>query len=608
MKILILNWRDIKNPDFGGAEVATYEIAQRWVRWGNEVTWFSSKFKNCKEKEVISGIKIIRQGSPFTVHLRAFLYYRKHFKNKFDLVIDQVHGIPFFTPLYVKEPKIVYIHEVAKKIWFTEWPPIISLLGFWGDFHWFRLFYRKTKFITVSQSSTEDLKSVGVSKERIQVIKNGISRNGILGKIKKEKLPTLIFLGRLYRSKKVEDILNATKLLAKRYSKLQFWIVGKGKSLYVKKLENLTKNLKITQNVTFYGFVSEKEKNELLQKAWVIVMASQKEGWGLSVLEAAIHSTPSVVYNSPGLNESVIDGETGLICKKNTPQDLAKNVAKIIEDKKLRNALGGAAQKFSGQFSWDKTAKEALGFVSQTINPAKELQNLLAKNFWNRQEYLKISREANYNTKDTFWMKILREKSKKSKKILDVGCGDGTRLKFLNQGSKLFGLDLSRIAIKSGQKKYKNLNLVHANAENIPFPNNHFDLVFSAYTYEHLTSPEKVIDEMARVTQKNGQIIIVAPNYGSPLIPQPKISWDKIGKTAADEDTVNLPYLPNLIKLVKTKKLKLQLVSSGWEEASDKIFNKNKKIAFFILQKLRLLNLYPLKYWGPTICLVCKKQ
>jgi len=640
MKILIFNWRDIKSPDFGGAEVTTYELARRWVKWGHQVTWFSSKFKNCKEKETVEGIKIIRQGSLFTVHLKAFFFYKKHFKSKFDIIIDQVHGIPFFTPLYVKEPKIAYIHEVAGKIWFWEWPLSIALLGFLSDFIIFRLFYRKTKFITISQTTAMDLESVGISKENIRIIKNGVAKIKISQNINKEKFPTLIFLGRLYRAKRAEEILKATKLLVKKYPKLRLWIVGKGKNNYTKKLKKLAESLKIDQNVTFYGFLEEKKKNELLKRAWVLVMTSLKEGWGLTVLEAAFLSTPSVVYNSSGLNESVIDGKTGLICKKNTPQDLAKIIGKIIIDKKLRNTLGKNAQKFARQFSWNESAKEFMKLINSPSLSKENIKTKLLSHFWNDKNYLQISRQASLNTNNTNWMKILKKTAKNSNKILDVGCGDGTRLNQLKANNQLYGLELSKAALNLGQKKYPKVNFVNADGEKMPFASSSFDFVFTAYTLEHYTTPEKIISEMIRVTKKNGKLAFVAPNYGSPIIPSPiksekvitkllrilpqeiklflrfnnqSLNWKavqpKISKQIEpDDDTVHLPYLPSLTSFLKKQGLEINYVSSGWEDVSKNYTSKVKKYIFLILKNSKLLNLYPLKYWGPTLFLICIKK
>src|SRR3989344_2724176 len=115
MKVLILNWRDIKNPQSGGAEILTHEIAKRLVKKGNSVTLFCSKYPGAKEREVLDGVEIIRQGYPdarlllSSVHYKAFKFYRSKMMGKVDLVVDEIHGVPFFTPLYVKEKKIALI-------------------------------------------------------------------------------------------------------------------------------------------------------------------------------------------------------------------------------------------------------------------------------------------------------------------------------------------------------------------------------------------------------------------------------------------------------------------------------------------------------------------
>ncbi|OGH04400.1 MAG: hypothetical protein A2W22_05095 [Candidatus Levybacteria bacterium RBG_16_35_11] len=78
MNILIYNWRDIKNPAAGGAEVVTHEISKRLVLKGHKISLFTSGFKGCKEKETIDGVEIIRSGGRFTVYLKAPQYYKKN--------------------------------------------------------------------------------------------------------------------------------------------------------------------------------------------------------------------------------------------------------------------------------------------------------------------------------------------------------------------------------------------------------------------------------------------------------------------------------------------------------------------------------------------------
>ena len=265
----------------------------------------------------------------------------------------------------------------------------------------------------------------------------------------------------------------------------------------------------------------------------------------------------------------------------------------------------------------------------------KSLKKTLLESFWNRPQYVKLSRQFSKDTQNYYWMNILKEKALNKKKILDVGSGDGTRLKLLKVKTQMYGLDIAKAAIFNGRKKYPSINFIEADAEKMPFPNSYFDLTYTAFCLEHFSSPEKVISEMIRVTKKNGQIIFICPNYGSPLINSPStkhprilkfikilyqeiqhssglnnktISWEKIQPKIAkifqpDDDTVNLPYLPNLIRLMKSCGFKIEHASSGWETPR----KGTVKIILSFLRKLRIINLYPVKYWGPDLFLICKK-
>src|SRR3989344_5103060 len=115
MRILILNWRDIKHPLAGGAEIATHEHAKEWVRRGHEVTQFSSSIKGESAFDTIDGVKIIRRGNHYTVHIRAFFYYIMNLRQKIDLVVDEFHFIPFFTPLYVSKKKMELFMKQQKR-------------------------------------------------------------------------------------------------------------------------------------------------------------------------------------------------------------------------------------------------------------------------------------------------------------------------------------------------------------------------------------------------------------------------------------------------------------------------------------------------------------
>lgn len=129
MHILWFNWRDIRNPEAGGAEVLTHEISSRLVKKGHDITLFTSLFQDCSEMDVIDGVRVIRKGGKFSVYREAKKYYEMH-KNDFDLIIDEINVKPFLTPKYVKDlPIIGLIHQISPEQFTTELPFPISIIG-----------------------------------------------------------------------------------------------------------------------------------------------------------------------------------------------------------------------------------------------------------------------------------------------------------------------------------------------------------------------------------------------------------------------------------------------------------------------------------------------
>lgn len=361
MRILIFNWRDIKNPTSGGAEILTHEMAKRLVKLGHGVTQFSSSFENCLPEESIDGVRIIRRGYPDaryflkSVHFLAFWHYQTEFKGKFDLVIDEIHGFPFFTPWYVKEKKIVLICEVADQLWNKMFGQFFGIMGRVIELFYLHLVYKNILYFTISHSTKNDLINHGVNKKNIKVLPMGITIPDKIKLFNKEKIPTLLFVGRLSKSKGIEDALFAMEKLHKLNSNSKLWIVGRGNKEYVDYLKELSRKLKISDNTIFFDFVDERKKFELMSKAHILISLSIKEGFGLTIPEAGFVGTPSIVYNSPGLSEVVLNNKTGLICRTNSLEELTKNINKLIRDKALYRKLAKNAFLESKKYNWEKT-------------------------------------------------------------------------------------------------------------------------------------------------------------------------------------------------------------------------------------------------------------
>lgn len=373
MNILMLSWRGPGHPNSGGAEINTLENVTAWTKAGHSVTWFTSTFPGAIPFEVVNKVKIVRRGSQnFKVNLSAFTWYLFKPHEKFDIVIDQFHGLPFFTPLYVKAPKLAFIHEVAREVWWLNpWPKPFNLIpAIVGSFlePWiFRILYKDIPFMTVSNSTKEDLIKYGIPEENISVFLSGVNLSIPSPLPPKNKIPTIVFLGALSKDKGIEDALLTFSFISKLRSSWKFWVIGKGETNYQLYLDTLCQKLQVDKKVKFLGPVYSLKKFKLLSQSYILVNPSIREGWGLVNIEANAVGTPVVGYSVPGTRDSVRHQITGLLCPPHHPELLAKNAIRLIEDKRLYKRLISNSLRWSRQFSWDKFTKQSLNLIENLV-------------------------------------------------------------------------------------------------------------------------------------------------------------------------------------------------------------------------------------------------
>ncbi len=352
MKILIFNWRDITHPWSGGAEVYVHEIGKRLVEKGHDLTLFCGEYPGCEKLSTIDGIKIIRNGGQYSIYLYAPIAYLSKMRKKYDLIIDCENGIPFFTPLFVQKPKICVMHHVHKDIFSIEKPFYIAWLGNFLEEYLMPLVYRHTEFIAVSPSTEKEMIEIGIDKEKIKMIFNGMNGQ-FVPDLSKKKDNLIVYVGRIKRYKQVDHLIKAFRIVKDKIPDSELVIAGRGDFSEIKKLSD-----ELNLGIKLYGEISENEKLDLLQKAKVFVTTSIKEGWGISVIEANRCGTPAIAYDVSGLRDSIRNNETGLLVKHGDIEDLAKSIIKIIEDDNLHKFLSNNALSWSKTFDWNKSAKE----------------------------------------------------------------------------------------------------------------------------------------------------------------------------------------------------------------------------------------------------------
>jgi glycosyltransferase involved in cell wall biosynthesis len=358
LRVLWFSWRDIKNPDAGGAEEFAHQVMHRLVRKGWHVTLFAAHFLNSLTRESIDGVTIVRGGGKYTVYNKAKSYYKNH-KDDYDVVIDEINIKPFLTPKFVKDkPIFALVHEVAGEDLFYELSfPINYIIYHYMLRRWLS-YYKNITTITVSNSTRKHLELFGFKK--IMLVPEGLSVTPLSKVRQKESTPTIVFLGRLKRYKLPDHAIRAFCLIKKEIPKAVMWVIGDGN--FRKELQKTT-----IKDITFFGHVNEASKYQLLSKAHLVLVPSVKEGWGLVVIESNAMGVPVVAYDVPGLRDAVRNGETGILLKKNSPDSLAQSAISLLNDRDRLGKLSSNALAYSRQFDWDKTVEALEGILKDSV-------------------------------------------------------------------------------------------------------------------------------------------------------------------------------------------------------------------------------------------------
>lgn len=368
MRILVINWQDIRNPLGGGAEVHLHEIFSRIARKGHEVTLLCSTFPGAAPEEVIDGIRVVRRGGRelFNFHV-PFLYCSRFHGRRVDVVVDDLNKIPFFTPLFVRAPLMAIAHHLFDRSIFLETHFLAASYVYWTE-RLALLLYRRAgvPFMVVSPSTQQEFLKRGYPQEDLPIVHNCVD-HGVYRPtgVPRSAAPLIGYFGRLKKYKTVDHLLQAFPSIRAAVPGVRGVIVGEGDDR--PRLEELARALGIAGSVTFTGYVPEERKVELLQQMWVKVTTSSKEGWGLTVLEANACGTPVIAADVPGLRDAVRDGETGLLYPHGDIRKLSESAVLLLRDATLRNRLAAGALRWAKEFDWDVVADRALELLQQRI-------------------------------------------------------------------------------------------------------------------------------------------------------------------------------------------------------------------------------------------------
>lgn len=365
MNILLVNWLDRANPQAGGAEIHVFEIFRRLVDAGHRVRLVCSGWGGAEPRALVDGIEVERVGTRTTFALKGRAAVRRALQREQpDIVVEDINKIPLFLPVLTRLPFCAIVPHLFGETAFREasWPMAAMV---WLAERPIPLVYRRAGFHAISESTRDDLVRRGVPAAGIRVIHPGVDAQHFHPDpaVARTRPAGFLYMGRLKRYKGVDLAIRALAVARETVPDLTLDIAGSGDAR--PELEQLAQKLGLGDAVRFHGFVSEAEKLRLLRSTWANIFPSPKEGWGITVVEAAACGTPSIASDSPGLRDSVRHGQSGFLVPHGDMAALASRMVELANDPGLVERLGAAGRQFAEGLTWDAAAAETEAHLMQ---------------------------------------------------------------------------------------------------------------------------------------------------------------------------------------------------------------------------------------------------
>jgi glycosyltransferase involved in cell wall biosynthesis len=370
LRVLIINWRDVAHPWSGGAESYMHEIGRRWAQDGVEVGWLSQRFSGSTRIEVIDGIRVHRVGGRYTLYPLVVLAYLVRLRGRYDVIVDCENGIPFFTPLFTRVPKVLVVHHVHQEIFRRQLRPPLRWVAMGLEGWLVPRVYKRTPIVAVSRSTRDDLVRCGFDPVRISIIHNGV-RPVTITSTPRAKDPTIVCTGRLKSQKCIDVLIRAMPMVLIQYPSAILHIIGQGPDRA--RLERIAWSLGLFNNVRFHGYLRDYARDHLAARAWVAVCPSAFEGWGVVCVEASARALPVIASDVPGLRDSVLDGETGFLVPHGDPTAIATALDRLFRDRPLRERMGESGRLWAQEHTWDRSAQQMIE-VLEALLPTRRAE------------------------------------------------------------------------------------------------------------------------------------------------------------------------------------------------------------------------------------------
>jgi glycosyltransferase involved in cell wall biosynthesis len=366
-RVHVLAWRDLADDEAGGSEAHIHEVAKLWAAAGIEVTMRTSFAPGKPQEDVRDGYRVVRRAGRHMVFPRAAVAEMLRRTGPRDVLIEIWNGMPFLSPIWCRGPRVTFLHHVHGEMWQMTLPGPIAKCGEVLEAKLAPPLYRRAPVVTLSSSSKQEMvEDLGFPSDVVSVVSPGIDARFTPGEgVAKSPDPLAVAIGRLAPVKRFDALIRAAHRARQRVPNLRLDIVGEG---YERpKIEGVIAELDAADWVTLRGHLTDAEVVDLYRRAWVVTSASAREGWGMTLTEAAACGTPAVATRIAGHSDAVREGWSGILTDHD-PASLGDAIADVLADEGLRGRLSKGALAWASELTWDNTAVQLMRIVAREVS------------------------------------------------------------------------------------------------------------------------------------------------------------------------------------------------------------------------------------------------